>query len=138
MRGDNMIQDYDSFFSDKVKGEVQAQLVLDANNHPEFIESGSRKHYKIRLQLITANTDVRLVVFKLDPSYYNTLRESTDPSNNYAVDITTYGDYNFIVEVTVGTEVARQEFRLSALLEKFHQPVENAEIQQALDYITQN
>lgn len=130
-----MAQEYDKFFLDKVKGKVEAHLVLDANNHPEFIESGSRKHYKMSLQLMTANAEVRLVVFKLDPTYYNTLRESTDSSNHFAVDMTSYGDYNFIVEVTVGTEVARQEFRLSALLEEFHQPVENEQVQQALNDI---
>jgi hypothetical protein len=133
-----MTQEYNQYFRDKVKGKIQAQFVLDSADHPEFTQTGSRKHYRVRLQLLTENAEARMVVYKLHPSYYDPLRESTDRKNNFAVEITTYGDYDFSVEVIVGTEVARQVLKLSTLLDEFHQPVKNQAIQQALEDIRSN
>ena len=133
-----MTQEYNQFFRDRVNGKIRAQFILDSADHPEFTQTGSRKHYRVKLELLTENAQVRMVVYKLHPSYYDPLRESTDRTNHFAVEITTYGDYDFTVEVIVGTEVARQMLKLSALLEEFHQPVQNEAIQQALEDIRSN
>ena len=126
------------YFSDKVRGNVRAALVLDDKGEPVYIESGGRRHYKIKLSLQTDNPDVRRVVYKLDPTYYDSIRESNDLKQNFGVETTTYGDYGFVVDVTVGSGVARQTFVLSDLLGETHQKDKKATVAEALSTIKDN
>lgn len=113
--------EYDPYFKDKVKGTARAEFVPNVGGEPDFIESGGRRNYRIRLQLIADNPEIRKVDYKLDPSYYNAYRESTDATSNFGIELTSYGDYDFIMEVIVGRELARQKLTLSDLLSETYQ-----------------
>ena len=111
---------------------MRAEFILDSQQHPISIEHNGLKHYQVRLQLITENPNIRKVDYKLHPTYYDPYRESKDASTGFTIELKTYGDYYFIVEVTVGTELARQELCLSDLLKETYQSTDNASIQEAL------
>ncbi len=105
------------YFTDKVNGTVQAAFVLDDKGEPEFLDSeDGRRHFKVKLSLITKNPEVRTVVYKLHPTYFDPIRESNNAENDFMIETTTYGDFFFVVDVTLNSGSARQSFRLSDLL----------------------
>jgi transcription initiation factor IIF auxiliary subunit len=127
-----------SYNDEKLKVKVRAELILDSNKEPVSSRRSSLKHYEIRLFLEGKNPNINQVVYKLDPSYYDPIRETSDEKNNFAIETTTYGDYYVTVDVQVGSEVVRQEILLSDLLKQSYTEKENAAIDQAIKDIEQN
>jgi len=123
------------YFDEKVNGRVRAELVLDENGSPEFHIGRSLKHYKVTLFLETENAEVQRVIYKLDPTYNNPVRESSDASTRFQVVLTTYGDYRVTIDVQVGDEIVREVIPLSKLLSETHEESSNVGIQAALEEI---
>lgn len=133
------MQEYAPIFSEAVQGNVAAELVLGTGGNPVFRETASKRHYSVRLRLVSEKSEsVKRVIYGLDPSYYNSVREATDRERDFEIEITTYGDYSFSVEVYLDGEVARQTFILSRLLRETHRDSENPQIQKALEDIINN
>jgi transcription initiation factor IIF auxiliary subunit len=132
------MQKYNPIFKGKVKAKVRAELVLDKNNKPVFVPVGSLRHYKVKLHLDTKNPEVERVVYRLDPTYFDPVREASDPENGFEIETTTYGDYPFVVDVQLGDETIRQELYLSDLLEEAYAKVKSSEIKRALKEIEDN
>lgn len=130
---------YDSYFQQVVDGHVTAQFVLDEKQHPIFTQRGGFKHYRILLRTVTNNPAIKRVVYKLDQSYYDPIREATDPGNNFEIEISSYGDYYFNVVVHAQDGIiARQGLLLSEVLSETQQPAQNPQITQALMDINNN
>jgi hypothetical protein len=118
------------YFDGKVKGRIRAEFV--GGDEP-IAQLGERlNHYQVRVFLETQNPDIERVTYKLDPTYYDPVRESVDRSRNYEVSLTTYGDYPVTVEVQVGSEIVRQTTPLLELLQETHRQSHSPRIQDAL------
>jgi transcription initiation factor IIF auxiliary subunit len=125
----------ESYFDQKVRGNVRAKFVLDENDNPVAVRGKRLDHYKVRLYLETENPAVESVTYKLDPTYNDPVRESSDPSKQFGIELTTYGDYPVTVDAQVGGEIAREVVPLSKLLEDSHQESESPAIKVALEDI---
>ncbi len=60
---------------------------------------------------------------------------SSVAEKKFEIETTTYGDYEFIVDVQVGDEVVRQEVLLSDLLKEAHAKMINSMVEKALKEI---
>lgn len=129
--------EYNEFFADLVQGHLGVEFDL-VEGHPQFEERENLRHYRITISLKTPNRDVTNVVYRLDPSYYNPVRESKDQDNDFKIHTTTFGDYYFDVDVQVGTQIVRQRALLSDLLKEAHGQSDNPEIKEALQYILEH
>ena len=127
-----------SYFDQRVGGQVRAEIVLDENGKPISSQGTSRTHYKINLYLDTPNPDVQAVTYKLDPTYYDPVRESTDASAKFRIELTTYGDYPVTVDAQVGTEIVRKVVGLSELLGLTYGAEASPAVQAALENIKKN
>lgn len=126
-----------SYFDKMTQGKVYAEFELD-NGKPRFEKSTYYHHYRINLSLKTENTNVHRVIYTLDPSYYDPVRETTNAQANFKLNITTYGDYTFTVDVQVEGQIVRQRNLLSALLEEQYKEPREPATQEAIDYIKQH
>lgn len=135
------MKDPDEFFENKVKGRVKGALVLDQAGNPEFEQRGKLKHYKIKLWLESENKEIKQVIYKLHPTYFNDIRETRNVENKFLLEISTYGNYYPVADVYIGKEheVARQIVSLVDLLNESH-PMEanNEAINQAIEDIRKN
>lgn len=135
------MKDLDEFFENRVKGRIKGALVLDQNGNPQFEQKGKLKHYKIKLWLESENKEVKQVVYKLHPTYFNDIRETRNINNKFLLEISTYGNYYPTVDVYIGNEheIARQIVCLVDLLNESHPAeVNNDLINQALEDIRKN
>jgi transcription initiation factor IIF auxiliary subunit len=132
------MQKYNSTFAEKVKAKIRAELVLDAKKKPLFISEGSLRHYKVKLRLETENPKVERVIYRLDPTYYDSVREATDKENGFEIETATYGDYPLVVDVQIGDETIRQEVVLSDLLMNEYGKEKSGDIKKALKDIEEH
>ena len=129
-----------SYFSEITQGTLTAEFVLN-NDKPIFSESGKYKNYKIIYRLKSARKDeIKKVVYLLDSSYHNPIRESKDSANDFMLQTTTYGEYSLSVEVDFknGRESARDNFSVTKLLRQNYESTNNESITEAIDYISKN
>ena|ERR671918_2774141 len=122
-----------TYFEEKVAGRLRAELLGGEN--PSTQKGDKLTHYGVRLYLQTENPDVQRVIYKLDPTYYDPVRESGDAEDNFGVSLTTYGDYPVTVEAQVGGEIVRRTASLSELLHETHGESNNPKIVRALQEI---
>lgn len=106
------------------KPELRARFVLDDDNKPRFLESEQpeRKHYSIILET-QAPSEVESVVYTLDPTYFDPVREvQRSESPEFAEKITSYGDYCIQIGTsgTKATEFATNRELLSHALRAGH------------------
>lgn len=120
------------YFDQKVKGAIRAKLVLNDKDDPVALPGKSHTHYKVRLSLETENPAVENVTYKLDPTYYDPVRESSDAKDHFGIELTTYGDYPVTVDAQVGSEIVRKVVPLSELLEETHQESTSEKVRSAL------
>ncbi|SOD03737.1 hypothetical protein SAMN05216486_11718 [bacterium JGI 053] len=124
------------YFQERVQGRVRAELV--GGDEPETQTGGRLKHYKVRLFVDTQNPEVQNVTYKLDPTYYDPVRESRDADRNFEVSLSTYGDYPVTVEAQVGGEIVRYTAPLLALLRESHGNTTSEAIRAALEDIAKH
>lgn len=123
------------YFDQRVQGKIRAEIVLDQNRKPVSLPGDNLKHYKLRLYLETNNPAVQSVTYKLDPTYYDPVRESTDASDRFLIELTTYGDYPVTVDAHVEGEIVRTVVPLSQLLQETYENTTDPEILNALNEI---
>lgn len=128
----------DKFFDERVHGHISAELELDENGKPISIRVGRLNLYKIRLRVITENPMVRRVVYHLDPTCYDPVRESDDRHNGFPIETTTYGDLSLLIDVQVGVEIVRRQAMVSQLLKETYKESSNALITEAIEEILCN
>jgi transcription initiation factor IIF auxiliary subunit len=123
--------EYNSFFTDNVQGAVRVEFELK-NGAPVYEEEDGLKHYSIIFSLVAPPGKVKKVVYHLDPSYHDPVRETKDASSNFRIESTSYGDYFFNVTCKLPDgEAVRQRVHLSEALAETHQNP-NPAITQAL------
>ncbi len=122
-------------FEKRVQGDVHAEIVLDENENPVTLPGKKFNHYKVRLYLETQNPEVQSVTYRLDPTYYDPVRESTDVDGKFNVELTTYGDYPVTVDAQIGGEIVRKVVPLFKLLQEEYGASASPEIKSALEEI---
>jgi hypothetical protein len=121
-----------------LEGGVKAEFVTGPDG-PESVEGRSAKHYKVKLSLTSSHPDLSRVVYKLDPStYYDAVRESTDSSRNFEVELTSYGNYPVQVEALIGKRSVRTKTSLIDLLDASYSRTDDGRILQALKDIREH
>lgn len=131
-------------FQEAIGAPVKARFVLNDQQQPQYFQSANgRKNYSIQLSIEGASSETAAVTYKLDNSYLDPVRTTTDASQGFAQQIKSYGDYPIIVEAQVGSRVVAQRIMLSELLRSNHEDsVENGvpdeTFQQALRDIENN
>jgi|GEM_PF-6037504 len=128
-----------SYFSSVTRGQVIAEFVLDNNGNPIYYHSDGHKNYKIvyKLQSDRAN-EIKKVIYRLDSSYYNPIRETRNRENNFELRTSTYGEYPLSVEVHFQDETVRDNFSITKLLKQTYQSTNNQQIMSAITNISQN
>jgi len=126
------------FFKDKTGGNIRAEFVLNERSEPEVSRVGGLNHYKIRLKFESDNSEVEKVVYRLDPTYYDPIRESRKKEKDFELTTTTYGDYPLLIDVQVRDEMVRQEANLLDLLRETYSGSGSPPIRKALQDIEEN
>jgi hypothetical protein len=127
---------YSEFFKRNVAGTVNASFLLDDKGNPLFTVGPSGNcHYKISLNVVTENPEVVNVIYKLHPTYYDPIRESSDRESNFQVIITSYGDYDLAVDVQAAGKLVTHTATLFDLLSESHKDSANPAIKEALEWI---
>ena len=124
-----------AYFDRRVQGKIRAEIALDQNKKPVSLPGKTLNHYKVRLYLETNNPAVQSVTYKLDPTYYDPVRESNDSSQQFLIELTTYGDYPVTVDAQVDGEIVRKVVPLSQLLEETYENSTDPDILNALNAI---
>lgn len=114
------------------KSNLIAKFALDSDGKPRFIERGGLKHYMIRLGVEGAPEDAYAVTYKLDPSYYDSLREVRKAEDNFQEELTSYGDYVVQADVRSKERVEAIATNLSQALHRGHQEASTPEIESAI------
>lgn len=116
---------------------LRAEFKLGADGRPDFVEAGDLRHYRLRLMVEGAPEDTYAVTYQLDPSYYETVRETRNRETDYAEELTSFGDY--AVQARVRTRSGRSHLAapLSRLLEETYSAASQrtGAIEEAIDYI---
>jgi hypothetical protein len=117
---------------------LKATFQLDEQGQPERIQNAGLNHYLIKVEIEDAPEDTYAVTYQLDESYYEPVRESRDPQQRFAEDLTSFGDYPIQAKIRTKGGVLTVSSPLSAALKAGHQPQLTAEIQTALSDIQLN
>ncbi len=118
---------------------VTARFQIGPQQGPIYKAGKKHKHFKISLGLDHPNPEVSSVIYELDPTYYDPIRETDDSQSGFKTDITSYGDYTVKVKALKGKDVIAHNFKLSDLLKKGHKDsLDDPTIKEALDYIKQH
>jgi hypothetical protein len=112
---------YTRAFLEDVQGTLKARFRLDARGEPLWDEDEEGYYYFIQLRLESPNrVKIDKVTYVLDSTYYDPVRVSKDRDNDFAEEISSYGDYVLTVRVQMGKHLYVQEAWLSTLLEAGH------------------
>ena len=114
---------------------LKARFVLDNSGKPAERTSG---HYKIKLFVEGVPEDAYSVTYQLDPSYYDPIRETLSPSNGFAEDITSYGDFLVTARIRTPSATIPIQRSLSQALIETHSGEITPEIQKGLQDIIDN
>ncbi len=98
---------------------LSARFLLTDVGEPQYVEVDGRTHYWIRLSVSGAPEDARAVTYELDETFRQPTRESDDRSRDFAVDITSYGDFRVRASFA-GGEHAPLRASLATLLAAEH------------------
>jgi hypothetical protein len=129
--------DHVAEFARKVGGVPQARFRLDPEGQPLFEpdeEEPDLRHYKIELSLATPRAaEIDGVTYTLDKeTYWDPVAASIDRKNNFAVRVSSYGDFEVSVEVQLGPKAYEERALLSDLLEAGHQGDPSPAIREAI------
>lgn len=116
---------------------IKATFRLDERGRPAFFLK-NHKNYNIRLQVENAPDDTYAVTYTLHESYYEPVRESRDRANQFAEDLTSYGDYTVQAKVRSKQGVTTIATALSDALKRGHASALSPEIESALKDIREN
>jgi hypothetical protein len=119
----------------KSNPQIVARLVVDSDGKPRGRSSG---HYQIELSIDKAPEDTYSVMYELDDSYYDPLRESRDRDSRFKEYITSYGDYSVKATVRGRSDTVFTQRSLYDALYETHGADRRPAIQQALKDIREN
>jgi hypothetical protein len=115
--------------------EIEARFQLDSSGRPKFVESGGYKHYAIELRVQGVKPGTIGVVYRLDPTYYDAVRESTDARNGFLLHLTSYGDYTIFATLKSKPYPEHISRKLSEALVATSASLPADNVQDALNYI---
>jgi len=116
--------------------KILAEFILDQDGNPKVMLARFKQHYKIRLTVKNAPPDAYSVVYELDPTYVDYIREANDPSNKFSEDLTSYGDYTIKATIRTKTGLRLIKRDLGEALESNYSPSTiSPAIKEAVDYI---
>jgi len=96
---------------------LKAAFVLDAQGKPGGRTAGN---YKIKLSIDGCPSDAYAVTYRLDPTYYDPVREALNQADRFSEEITSYG--NYVITAKIRTKSYPLEIRRSlydALMETY-------------------
>jgi hypothetical protein len=119
------------------KPVIVAQFVLDPEGEPVVAYQGNHTHYRMKLMVKDVPEDAYAVMYELDATYYEPVRESRRRSEDFVENLTSYGDYP--VRATIrGKQRETLVAYLSNALEVGHAGKMSPAVAAALDYIKAN
>src|SRR5262249_47847523 len=115
-----------------------AKFVLDSNGAPQVSDQNDPPHYRVRLTVKNTPEDSYAVTYELHESYYEPVRESRSRADDFAEEITSFGDYE--VRATVRGKHRNQTIvaELSEALTRGHSKEISSTIVKALRDIKGN
>ena len=115
--------------------KIVAEFITDSRGKPQYLEGNSRKHYRIRLLLRDAPSDVSRVTYKLDDSYRQPLREVPIGVPHFQEEITSHGDYTVtaMLRRRRGTELLTNS--LTAALTETYRDDLTPSVQEAIGHL---
>jgi hypothetical protein len=114
--------------------KIRAEFVV-VDGKPKGRSTGN---YEIRLCVEGAPPDTHAVTYRLDPSYYDPIRESRDRRSNFGEEITSYGDYPVHAKVRTSDHAIVTSRNLYDALRETYGDSADPDIQQALEAIRDN
>lgn len=116
---------YTGPFRQAVQGQLKAQFHLDADGKPIYeLDDEEVRHYTMDVYLSTspavAKQITRVKYFLDDPSFQSPTGSSDDAANEFRVEITSYGDVEIVVTVSLSGDNYQQRAWLSNMLENGH------------------
>jgi hypothetical protein len=117
---------------------IKATFRLDTQGKPLRIQQGDQKHYEIRLHVEGAPEDTYAVTYLLHETYYEPVRESVNAVQNFAEDLTSYGDYTVQAKLRTKQGIVTIASPLSQALAEGHQGQCTPAIEAALKDISSN
>src|SRR5262245_146581 len=134
---------YTEPFQEHVQGRLKAQFHLGANGQPEF--DPHPDDTRLRVYTIDVFLDsprapqIKKVEYLLDdPTFEDDKGWSTDRDNQFREEISTYGDVEIEVTVTIDGHKYKQRAWLSHMLENGHATTMTPTIRSALESIRAN
>src|SRR5687767_11702153 len=117
------------------KFKITAFFLLDELGRPLiFIEQADdHRHYWIKLSVKDIPEDTYSVTYHLDPTYVESSFEVTNKSDNFAVNITSYGDYEITAKLRTKSYVYETRRGLYDALKESHVNSENSDVTKALE-----
>jgi|SRR6266851_8177521 len=119
-------------------GRVRGELILGQQSKPYLKKGKSLTHYRVRLFVETQNPKISCVIYRLEPSRYDSVLESLDASGQFDVIVTTYGDCFVTVDVQIEGELIRKVALLSLLLQESHATSADRHLETAIREIAEN
>src|SRR5262245_52717067 len=115
--------------------KIVAEFITDSRGKPQYFEGSSRKHYRIRLSLRGAPSDVSRVTYKLDESYRQPLREVPIGVPNFQEEITSFGDYTVtaMLRRRAGTDLVTNS--LTAALNETYRDNPTPSVREAIGHL---
>jgi hypothetical protein len=97
-----------------------ARFILDSKGAPKVAYQGDAPHYGITLTVSGAPEDAYAVTYQLHESYYEPVRESRRGTDDFAEEITSYGDYEVRATVRGKSRTQMVVAELSEALARGH------------------
>ena len=114
-----------------VKPRFLAELVPDDEGK---IHDGYG-NYDIRLFIENAPPETEKVVYELHETYIEPVNEVTDKSNNFELEITSYGDYVVNIEIHAG-KISELNVWLTQALKNFYGKNDDDKISRAIELLS--
>jgi len=114
---------------------LKAKFILDAQGKPKGRASGD---YQIKLFVENVPSDAYAVTYRLDESYYDPAREAINRVDDFAEEITSYGNYLIIARIRAKSSPKEIRRSLYDALMDFHRGNDDPSIMKALKDIAEN
>ncbi len=116
-----------------------AEFTLDKEGAPQLLTRSDLRHYRITLRVVDAPRDSIGITYHLHETYYDPVREVNSPKNDFAEEITAYGNFDIVAEISRPLKIDRIRRSLYSALKESHPAISaNDKIKQALNDIREN
>lgn len=115
--------------------KLVAEFDTDEDGEPIRAKGGGVDHYSIALRVVGAPEEVRRVRYRLHQTYRDPVREVSAAVREFEEPITSYGDYEVVVEFDAGGKHNRLVRKLSDALSDGHHDDASEAVRNAIEAI---